>query len=90
MAVNTPLTLPRRGDLPPESPPELRVRGQLAADDLHRHRPAARGDAEEHPPHATAAELAYQPVRADRLRIPRLQSPDHAVPQRHPKRQKQQ
>ena len=80
----------RRNDLPPEPVPELRIRRQLSADDLDCDRPAARGDAEEHSPHASAAELAHQPVRTDRLRIPRLQLPDHAVPQRHPKQQKQQ
>jgi hypothetical protein len=71
---------PRRGDLPPEPHAELRIRGQLSADNLYRNRPPARGDAEVHPPHATAAELAYQPVRTDRLRIPRLQFPDHTGP----------
>ena len=70
----------RRGDLSPEPIPELRIRGQLSADDLHRYRPPARGDAEENPPHAAAAQLADQPVRTDRLRIPRLQLPDHAAP----------
>src|ERR1039457_2572651 len=75
---------PRRGDLPPEPHPELRIRGQLSPDDLHRHRPPARGDAEEDPPHATAAKLAYQPVRTDRLWISGLQFPDHAAPQRYP------
>ena len=73
----------RRGDLPPEPIPELRIRGQLSPDDLHRYRPAARGDAEENPAHAAAAKLADQPVRADRLRISRLQSRDHAAPERH-------
>ena len=76
---------PRRGDLPPEPIPELRIRRQLSADNLDRDRPAARGDAEEHSPHAPAAELAYQPVRTDRLRIPRLQSLDHAGPPTSPK-----
>ena len=36
---------------------------------------AARGDAEEHPPHATLAKLSYQPVGPDGLRIVRLQFP---------------
>jgi hypothetical protein len=76
---------PRRGDLPPEPHPELRIRGQLSTDDLHRYWPTARGDAEEYPPHATAAKLPYQPVRTDRLRIPRLQSLDHAGPPTSPK-----
>ena len=80
MAVNRPLTLPRRGDLPAEPHPEIRILGQLSADDLDRDRPAARGDAEVHPPHATAAKLPHQPVRTDRLRIPWLQSLDHAGP----------
>ena len=71
---------PRRGDLLPEPHPELRICGQLIADDLDRDRPAARGDAKEHSPHATAAELAYEPVRTDRLRILGLQSSDHAAP----------
>ena len=76
---------PRCGDLPPEPIPELRIRRQLSADDLDRDRPSARGDAEEHPPHATAAKLAYQPVRADRLRIARLQALNHAGPPTSPK-----
>ena len=74
----------RRGDLPPEPHPEVRIRGQLNPDDLYRDRPPARGNAKEHPPHAAAAKLAYQPVRADRLRIPGLQSPDHASPPTSP------
>ena len=62
---------PRRRDLTPEPPPELLVRGQLGADGLDRHRSAAWGHTQEHPPHATLAELPYQPVRTDRLRIVR-------------------
>ena len=76
---------PCRGDLPAEPRPEIRILGQLSADDLHRDRPAARGDAEVHPPHATAAQLPHQPVRTDRLRIPWLQSLDHAGPPTSPK-----
>ena len=76
---------PRRGHLAPEPIPEIRILGQLSADDLHRHRPPARGDAEVHPPHATAAQLPHQPVRANRLRIPWLQSLNHVAPQRHRK-----
>jgi hypothetical protein len=71
---------PRRGDLPAEPHPEIRILGQLSADDLDRDRPAARGDAEVHPPHATAAKATHQPVGTDRRRIPRLQSLDHAGP----------
>ena len=70
---------PGRGDLPPESHPELRIRGQFGADRFHRHRPSARGHAEEHLSHATLAEPPYQAVRADRRRIPRLQFTDHAA-----------
>jgi hypothetical protein len=66
---------PRRRDLAAEAGPELRVRGQFGPDGLHRHRPAARGDAEEHPSHAALAKLSYQPVRPNRLRIVRLQFP---------------
>ena len=70
----------RGGDLPPEPHPEIRVVRQFGPDDLDRYRASARGDAEEHAPHATAAQLPDQPVRADRLRIPWLQSSDHAAP----------
>ena len=66
---------PRRRDLTAEPGPELRVRGQLGPDGLHRHRPPAGRDAEEHPPHAALAKLSYQPVRPNRLRIVRLQFP---------------
>ena len=78
--------LARRGDLPPEPQPELRIRGQPSADDLHRYRPPARGDAEEDLPHATDAKAAYQPVRTDRRWIRGLQFPDHAAPQGRPER----
>ncbi len=71
---------PRRRDLPPEPHPEFRIRGQLIPDDLDRYRSPARGDAQVHPPHAAAAELAYQPVRADRRWIPWLQASDHVAP----------
>ena len=53
-----------RVDLPPEPVPELRIRGQLSPDDLHRYRPAARGDAEENPPHARRQ--AGRPAGTDR------------------------
>ena len=70
---------PGRADLPPESLPELRVRGQFGADDLHRYRPPARGHPEEHLSHATRTEPSYQAVRAHRGWIPRLQFPDQAT-----------
>ena len=70
---------PGRGDLPPESHPELRFRGQLSADGFHRYRPPAGGHAEENLSHATLAEPSYQAVRADRGRVPGLQFPDHAT-----------
>jgi hypothetical protein len=73
-----------RRDLSPESRPELRIRGQLSADGLHRYRSPARGHAEEHLSHATLAEPSHQAVRADRGRISRLQFPEHAT---HPPRQ---
>jgi hypothetical protein len=60
---------PRRGDLPPEPHPELRIGGQVRPDDLNRYRPPARGNAQEDPPHATAAQLPHQPVRADCRRV---------------------
>jgi hypothetical protein len=69
---------PRRGDLPAETPPEIRVRGEFGADGFYCHRPSARGDAEVHPPHTALAELPHQPVRTDRLRIPRLQFADQS------------
>ena len=83
MAVNTPLTRRAASTSRPNRIPELRIRGQLSPDDLHRYRSAARGDAEENPAHAAAAKPADQPVRTDRPRIPRLQSRDHAAPQGH-------
>ena len=68
-----------RGDLAGEPHPELGIRGQLRADHLHRDRPAARGQAQEHISHAATAEPADQPVRADPLRIPGLQAPEHVI-----------
>ena len=74
-AVNIAAHPPRRRDLAAEPGPELRISGQLGPDGLYRHRPAAGGDAQEHPPHAALAKLSYQPVRPYRLRIIRLQFP---------------
>ncbi len=63
--------LARDRDLPPEALPEFGVRGQMSADNLHRDRPAARGTAKEHLPHAARAEAPAQPVRSDQVRISR-------------------
>ena len=75
-AVNTPLT---RRAAATSRPKRARnsgfARQPRSPDGLHRHRPAARGDAEEHPPHAALAKLSYQPVRPNRLRIVRLAVP---------------
>jgi hypothetical protein len=48
---------PSDGYLPPEPYPELGVRSQFGADDLHRHAPAARRKTQEHPAHPAAAQL---------------------------------
>ena len=80
MAVNTPLT---RRAAATSCPNRIRNSGSAASSSrmtLTATRRPPRGDAEEHSPHATAAELAYEPVRTDRLRILGLQSSDHAAP----------
>jgi hypothetical protein len=71
---------PRRGYLLAEPDAELAIGGQLSADGLHRDRPPARGDAEEHLPHPALAEPPHQAVRANRPRIPGLQFANHAAP----------
>jgi len=74
--------LARGGDLAPEPGPELGIGGQFGADDLHRYQPPTRGKAQEHLPHAAAAQLHEQTVWSDSLRIRRLQRLYHAKP--HP------
>jgi hypothetical protein len=64
--------LPGDGDFPVETRPELRIHGQIGADDLHRHLLASRRKTEEYPAHAADAKLRAQPVRPDQLRITRL------------------
>ncbi len=47
---------PGRGDFVLEPSSELRIRGQVAPDHLDRNLPPARRKAQEHPPHAAAAQ----------------------------------
>ena len=57
--------LPCRRDLAAEPDPELRISGQFSPDDLHRDRPSAHRQAQEHPSHPAAAKPPDQPVRTD-------------------------
>jgi hypothetical protein len=74
--------LSRRVDFAPEPGPELAVSGQVGPDDLDRDRPSTRRPAQEHPPHAAAAQPTDHPVRPDPLGIPRLQFFGYAHPSR--------
>ena len=81
--MNTPLTRRAAETSRPNLASELRIRSQLVADGLYRHRPATRGDTEEHPPHATLAQLSYQPVRTYRLRIAHVSPLTMLIPTPH-------
>jgi hypothetical protein len=68
------------GHLLPEAAAEVGIGGELGPDGFDGDRAPACGKAEEHAAHAAAAKLPDQPVRAYRLRVPRLQCPDHVDP----------
>ena len=68
------------GDFPPEARPELRVRGQVGADHLHRRELAVRRRAQEHPAHATRTQNSAEPVGPDPPRVVRLQVLPHGHP----------
>ena len=77
--------LPRRCRLAPEPGQILRIRRVIGKDHLHRSQPAVRRPAQEHTPETARAQHLKQPVRAEVLRISRLQRPHYASP--HRKRQ---